>query len=149
MAFTGYDPFALLTDVQREVNRLFNDRTAEDGGADSSRVITGAWTPAVDIKEEAERFVVLADLPGVDPKDIEITTDQNVLSIKGERRLEGEGSAEKFRRVERPRGSFYRRFSLPDTADVEGIRASGRNGVLEIEIPKQQKLQPRRIAVQG
>lgn len=109
------------------------------------------WTPSVDIKEEAERFVIRADLPGIDPQDIEIQMDKNILSIKGERSVENvvEGTAEsgRYARIERRHGSFHRRFALPESADAEGISASGRNGVLEIVIPKKPESAPRRIQV--
>jgi len=142
---TRYDPLALLEQFQNEVNRLFESRLGRLGD-ENTRVVTADWIPPVDIREEEDRFVLLADIPGVDPKDIEITMEDGVLSIRGERRIEDDG---RFKRMERPRGTFYRRFSLPDTADPEGIRARGQNGVLEITIPKAQKAQPRRIAVES
>ncbi len=141
---TRYDPWALLEQFQNEVSRLFDTRARL--GDENTRVVTSDWIPPVDIKEEEGRFVLLADIPGVEPKDIEITMENGVLSIRGERRIEDDGS---FKRVERPRGTFYRRFSLPDTADPEGITARGHNGVLEIVIPKARKAQPRRITVEG
>lgn len=109
----------------------------------------GDWTPAVDIKEEADRFVFRADLPGVDPKDIEVHMEKGILSIKGQRLSESEDSREGYRRIERVRGSFQRRFSLPDAADAEGITATSQHGVLEVVIPKRHKAQPRRIEVSG
>jgi HSP20 family protein len=109
--------------------------------------VTSHWSPAVDVKEEADRFVILADLPGVDPKDIEVSMENGVLSIRGERKSEKEEDRDGFHRVERVRGTFYRRFSLPDTADSERIEAHGKDGVLEIAIPKQKKVQPRKITV--
>ena len=141
---TRYDPWALLEQFQNEVNRLFDTRGRLTD--ENTRVVTSDWIPPVDIKEEEGRFVILADVPGVEPKDIEITMENGVLSIRGERRIEDDGT---FKRVERPRGTFYRRFSLPDSADPEGITARGHNGVLEITIPKSRKAQPRRITVEG
>jgi HSP20 family protein len=114
---------------------------------DSSKIATTQWTPSVDIKEEDNRFVIYADLPGVDVKDIEITMEQGVLTIKGERSYSDEAKGENFHRVERAHGTFYRRFSLPDSADADNIQASGKDGVLEVVIPKRVKEQPRRIAV--
>ena len=107
------------------------------------------WVPAVDIKEEDTRFVIHADVPGVDPDDIEVRMEDGVLTIKGERQSEDKEEREGYKRIERVRGSFFRRFSLPDTADAEGITAKAKNGVLEIIIPKHEKVQPRRIEVQG
>ena len=111
--------------------------------------MTSHWRPAVDIKEEADRFVIMADLPGVDPGDIEITMENGVLSIKGERKSEIRDEKEGYKRVERVSGTFYRRFSLPDSADAERIAAKGKDGVLEVSLPKHEKVQPRRIAVNG
>ncbi|MFB3101211.1 MAG: Hsp20/alpha crystallin family protein, partial [Gammaproteobacteria bacterium] len=118
-------------------------------GEDYSNVVTSRWRPAVDIKEEEDRFVIYADLPGIDPKDIEITMDQGVLTLKGERSEETKEEREGYRRVERVSGSFYRRFSLPDTADSERIEAKGKNGVLEITLPKHEKVQARKITVKS
>ena len=103
--------------------------------------------PLVDIKEEASRFVLYADLPGVDPKDIEVQMDKGMLTIKGERRSEATARTESFSRIERPHGSFHRRFALPESADPEGISASGHHGVLQIVIPKRPEKTPRRIQV--
>lgn len=150
MAIVRYEPFNLFDRFQRELSRLgdfdvFGSGTGEDG----SSVVTSHWRPAVDIKEENDRFVILADLPGVDPKEIEVSMENGVLSIRGERKSEKEEERDGFRRVERVRGTFYRRFSLPDTADADRIEARGRDGVLEIVIPKQKKVQPRKISVDG
>jgi len=114
---------------------------------EETSIATSAWTPAVDIKEEPERFVIHADIPGVAPEDIEITMDNGVLSIKGERAYEHKEERKDYKRMERVRGTFYRRFSLPDTADAEKIAATGKNGVLEIVIPKHPVAQPRKIEV--
>ena len=105
------------------------------------------WMPSIDVREEAARFVILADLPGIDPQDIEVQMDKGILSIKGERKGESTGQTERFSRVERRYGSFHRRFALPDSADAEGIVASSRDGVLEIRIPKRAEAAPRRIQV--
>jgi HSP20 family protein len=111
-------------------------------------VVTSQWAPRVDIKEEPQRFVIQADIPGVDPKDIEIHMDKGILSIKGERKIESSASSDEYSRVERAHGMFYRRFALPDSANPEGITASGKHGVLEISIPKKPETTPRRIEVQ-
>ncbi|HWT16442.1 MAG TPA: Hsp20/alpha crystallin family protein [Patescibacteria group bacterium] len=114
---------------------------------DQSNVVTSQWQPRVDIKEEPKRFVIAADIPGVDPKDIEIHMDKGVLTLKGERNAETRTDDGKFTRVERVHGSFHRRFALPDTADAEQISASGKHGVLEIVIPKKAEAAPRRITI--
>lgn len=147
MAVVRYDPWNLLNQVQNEVNRLFESRFSDAQTSDNSNVVTSSWVPSVDIKEEAHRFVIYADLPGIDPKDIEITMNQGVLAIKGERMIENQDEKAGYKRVERAYGTFYRRFSLPDSADADGIQAAGRNGVLEISIPKHERTQPRKITV--
>ncbi len=151
MTLVRYEPFSLLDRFQKELNRLGNwEQGGFDGSNDdASNVVTSSWRPAVDIKEEANQFVILADVPGVDPKDIEITAENGVLTVRGERKAETEEEREGFRRVERIRGTFYRRFSLPDTADTDAIKARGKDGVLEITVPKHEKVQPRKITVQN
>ncbi|TBR08604.1 MAG: Hsp20/alpha crystallin family protein [Lysobacter sp.] len=118
-----------------------------EGGSDESSVVTSQWAPRVDIREEAQRFVILADLPGIDPQEVEVLMDKGILSIRGERRSEVTGQTDRYSRIERRYGSFHRRFALPDSADPEGISAMGRNGVLEISIPKRPETTPRRIQV--
>jgi HSP20 family protein len=110
-------------------------------------VVTSQWTPRVDIKEEPSRFVIFADLPGIDPRDVEVLMDKGILTIKGERHSESSEQAERFSRIERRYGSFHRRFALPDSADPDGITATGSHGVLEISIPKRPETTPRRIQV--
>ena len=146
MLLTRYEPWSAMRQLQNEMSRVFDNAVA--GAEDGSNVVTSRWTPAVDIREDAERFVIAADVPGVDPEDIEVTMENGVLTIKGERTLEAKDEGDNgYRRVERVYGSFYRRFTLPDTADAEAISANGRHGVLEVVIPKRAALQPKRIAV--
>jgi len=143
-----YEPWTLVNRLHSDINRIFDRQLGPMSGNDDS-VVTTDWIPAVDIKEEPERFVMHADLPGVDPKDIEITMENGLLTIRGQRHEEKQENANGYHRVERASGQFYRRFSLPDTADAEGITARGQNGVLEIVIPKHAKVQPRKITVQA
>lgn len=131
--------------LQDEIKQVFDKFFGDN---DASSVVTSQWIPRVDIREEADRFVIFADLPGVDPKDIEIQMDKGVLSLKGERKAEAKAETDRYSRVERAQGVFYRRFALPDSANPEGISASGKNGVLEIAIPKRPGTTPRRIQVQ-
>ncbi len=114
---------------------------------ETSSVATSDWTPAVDIKETAEAFVIHADIPGVDPSDINVNMEDGILTIKGERESKSEEEQQDYKRVERSWGTFYRRFSLPDTADADKISAKSSHGVLEITIPKQEKVQARKISV--
>ena len=148
MSITRHTPWQQHQNVlQDEIKQVF-DRFFGEGDNESS-VVTSQWTPRVDIKEEAGRFVILADIPGVDPKDIDISMDKGILAIRGERRAEKKQDTERFSRVERAYGLFHRRFALPDSADADAISASGRNGVLEISIPKKPETTPRRIQVNG
>jgi HSP20 family protein len=142
MSMMRYEPWSLLDQMRREIERSMDTRTAE-----GSSMATSDWVPAVDIKEEENDFVIVADIPGVDPKDIEVHMDNGVLTIKGEKESEKKEEREGYKRVERSYGSFYRRFGLPDTADPEKISANSNNGVLEVRIGKQEKVQPRKISV--
>lgn len=140
--------------LQDEMRQLLNQFVQGDA-SDGSSVVTSQWTPRVDIREERDRFVILADLPGIDPADVEVWMDKGVLSLKGERKpalgdaQDGDPAASevRFSRIERSIGRFHRRFTLPDSADPDGITAMGHNGVLEIGIPKRPETTPRRIQV--
>ncbi|HVW70401.1 MAG TPA: Hsp20/alpha crystallin family protein [Steroidobacteraceae bacterium] len=147
MAITRYEPWGVVSQLQNEINRVFG--SLNDGDSNSA---TAEWSPAVDVREYSDRFQLLLDVPGVDPKDVEITLDNGVLSVSGSRQEEkvvdpNASQQPQQQRLERRLGRFHRRFILPDTVDSENVNASGRNGVLEIVIPKQPKAQPRRIEV--
>jgi HSP20 family protein len=146
MTIVRYEPWAFVSRVQRHLDRALGETQGLSDGADAARV---SWIPHVDIREEAERFVVAADVPGVEPKDIEITADKGVLTVKGERSSQKNATADGYERVERASGTFLRRFTLPESADAEAIKATHVNGVLELSIPKRPQEQPRRIAVQA
>lgn len=139
---------SLIQDPIKQVfDRLFEGSLFQNPSTDESSVVTSQWIPRVDIKEETDRFVLYADLPGLDPQDIEVQMDKGMLTIKGERLSEEKQENESFSRIERRHGSFHRRFALPDSADPDGITASGNNGVLQIVIPKKPETTPRRIQV--
>jgi HSP20 family protein len=146
MTIVRYEPWAFVSRVQRHLDRALGETQDLADGADAARV---SWIPHVDIREEAERFVVAADVPGVEPKDIEITADKGVLTVRGERSSQKNATADGYERVERATGTFLRRFTLPESADAEAIKATHVNGVLELSIPKRPQEQPRRIAVQA
>lgn len=138
-----YQPWSLHQELLGELGRFF-DRV---GANDASTGATADWTPGVDIEEYADRYVLYADVPGVDPAGIEVTLEKGVLTLSGGREAQvGKEGAER-RRAERPAGRFHRRFTLPDTVDADAVTASGRNGVLEVVIPKRAQVQPRRITV--
>ena len=148
MAVVAYEPFVLMNQLQNEMNRLFATRVARRRAAPSTAA-KAEWVPAVDIREETAQYVITADLPGVDPKEIEVTMEKGVLSLRGKRAPQTAAEDKTFARYERPAGSFHRSFVMPESADAAGITALGRNGVLEVRIPKRQKPQPRRIQVEG
>ena len=133
--------------IKQIFDQLVDGSLFQNGSTDDSSIVTSQWIPRVDIKEEPTRFVLLADIPGVNPEDIEVQMDKGILTIKGERSIERVDESENFSRIERRHGSFHRRFALPDSADPDNISASGRNGVLQISIPKRPETTPRRIQV--
>jgi HSP20 family protein len=145
MALTRYEPFELLNQLSREVDSLVRGQ-GYGPGADGPMSV-GDWTPAADIREEHDRFVIHTDVPGVDLKAIDITLENGTLTIKGERSDERGGESNGYRYRERSQGSFMRRFMLPNTVDTAKVQAKGRNGVLEIIVPKAEAAQPKRISV--
>lgn len=149
MKLQAYDPLRYMEQFHNDVNRLMGTGLWPEG--DGSDIVTSGWTPAVDVKEEKDRFVVTADVPGVDPKDIDVTMENGALTIRGERKYESEDKDEAtgYRRIERAYGTFYRRLALPDVADADNITAEGKNGVLEIVIPKSEQAKPRRIEIKS
>lgn len=148
MALVRYNPWGNLSQLQREMNRLFDERIPATADEESG-VMAADWSPAVDVKETENEYQITADIPGVDPKDIEVSVENGLLTIRGERSEEKEEERDNYRRVERFRGTFFRRFTLPDTADPENIQAKGNNGVLQVSIPKQQRAHPRKIQVES
>lgn len=136
MQLNHYGPWALLNGLRRDVDRRLR---TEPG--------TGAWTPAVDVTEAHDHYLVAADVPGVKREDVEITLADRVLTIQGERRFGDAAQHEDLRRIERVRGPFYRRLRLPESAADDGIQASYSEGVLTIRIPKEARAQARRIEV--
>jgi HSP20 family protein len=140
---TRWEPFRGVTTLQDQINRVFNDafeRTGEDG------TLT-AWAPAVDIYETEHELVVKADLPDVDPKDLDIRVENNILTIRGERKFEKKVSEENYLRVERSYGSFARSFTLANTVNSDAIKAEYQNGVLTLSIPKREEAKPKQIKV--
>lgn len=149
MNLKRYEPSNLFSQLHNEVNKLFDNRLGIFDGEDFPSIATSEWAPAVDIKEETDRFLVKADLPGVASKDIDVSMENGMLAIKGERKTETKDEREGYKRVECSYGSFYRRLSLPNTANAEKITAKLRDGVLEVVIPKKEGVQPRKISVEG
>lgn len=148
MTITRYNPITLNRHFPDEMKQFF-DKFFDQSDDEQSNVVTAQWTPRVDIVEQPKQFVIHCDIPGVEPKDIEIHMEKGVLSIKGERKVETKSEDAKFTRVERMHGVFHRRFALPDSADPDGISATGKHGVLEVVIPKRAESTPRRIEIKS
>lgn len=145
-----FGPWAMHRELLNEFSRYIQaDSAATHDGSSSA---TADWVPAVDIAEYADRFVLHADVPGIDPASIEVTLEKGVLTLSGSREKDvadagSAGATVERRRIERAHGRFFRRFSLPETVDSEAVSARGANGVLEVVIPKRPTAQPRRISV--
>lgn len=145
MSNIRYEPWILMNRLHRDLDRLFHPATTTDETQQS--VVD--WVPPVDIREEDQQFVIHADLPGVEAKDIDVTLEKGVLTIRGRRELASRDEKNGYRRTERVSGEFFRRFTLPDTTDAQAVKARFTNGVLEVAIPKQAQVLPRRINVEA
>lgn len=138
-----WEPFRGAATLHNHVNRLFG--TVLEGSGEESNLTT--WAPAVDIYETEHELVVKADLPEVDPKDLDIRVENNILTIRGERKFEKKVNEDNYLRVERAYGSFSRSFSLANTVNSEAIKADYVNGVLTLTIPKREEAKPKQIKV--
>ena len=145
MALVRWEPVRELTSFQSEMNRLFN--TFFDTPTTANGSAARRWTPAMDLVETDEHFVLKADLPGLTEDDVNIEVEENVLTISGERKQENVQEGERFFAVERGYGSFSRSFSLPDGTDAEHVSAEVRDGVLTLRVPKKPEVQARRINI--
>lgn len=145
-AVTRWDPFCDLATLKDRMDRLFANSLARFGTF-GELVEGSAWLPAVDIIENDDAILLKADLPGIDPKDVDIQVENATLTLRGERRQEKDVKEEDYRRIERSYGSFVRSFTLPNTVDTEKIQAEYRNGVLELTLPKRAEAKPKQIKV--
>ena len=145
MHLTRFQPWSVLDLMQRDFDRVAAHRF---GQSDVENPVAD-WRPAVDIIEEKSRFLLRADVPGVNPDDIDVSMDAGVITVSGERHAEALEDDGGVRRTERATGRFLRRFTLPDSADAEGITARSKNGILEVAIPKLPVAQARRITVEA
>jgi HSP20 family protein len=145
MSLIRYEPWSLVGQFHKDLDRLFESRFPLNGEHGQS---VSDWVPAADIREEQDRFVLLLDVPGVEPDAIDVSMENGTLTIRGERKTGSRTEGDGYRRVERVAGTFFRRFSLPDTANEESVTARTTNGVLEVVIPKQERVLPRRISVE-
>ena len=137
-------PFNAVNEINRELNRFFDDRYIGTSHVAETR----NWTPHVDITESDDSFRVAADVPGVKPEDMEISLHKGVLTIRGERSTDNEVKTDSFTRRERTRGTFIRQFNLPDSADQETVKAKAVDGVLEVVIPKAKQAKPISISIE-
>jgi len=140
-AVVRFDPFRDITTLRDEMNRLFSRAVGEGVGSGS------AWTPAVDIFDTEDAIVLRAELPGLKTDDIDIEVDENVLTLKGERRFEEQVEEGRYYRLERAYGSFQRSVTLPQGVKADEISATFDNGVLSVRVPKADEVKPRKIAV--
>jgi HSP20 family protein len=138
-----WDPFRNLSGLQEQVNRLFE--TGFRGRSDESALTT--WAPSVDIYETENELVLKADLPEVAEKDIDIHVENNMLTVRGERKFEQKVKEENYLRIERTYGSFSRSFSLPNTVDTDAIKAEYKNGVLTVSMPKRAESKPKQVKI--
>ena len=140
---TRWDPFRELNLLQDRMNRLFQDY----GPRGEQELTAGNFAPPVDIYEDEHNITVKAELPGIDPKDVDVRVENNTLTIKGERKFEKEEKEENFHRIERRYGSFVRSFTLPNTVDTDNVKAEYENGVLKIQLAKRAEAKPKQIKV--
>lgn len=145
MSMVRFDPFRDLAVLQDRMNRLFND--AYQPRQSDDLMSRGTWTPAVDIYEVEGALVIKAELPDMRREDIDVSVENNTLTIRGERKLDNEIKQESFHRIERAYGSFVRSFSLPHTVDATKIGAEYKGGVLTVKLPVREEAKPRQIQI--
>src|SRR6201987_4286794 len=142
MAITRWDPFREVAALQNRVNSLFRDFNEGE-----SSLTTTNFIPAVDIYEDEKKIVLKLEVPGIPEKDLDVSVENNTLTVKGERKFEKEEKEENFHRIERRYGSFSRAFTLPASVETESIEAKYENGVLKLELKKKAEAQPKQIKV--
>ena len=145
MTLMRWNPIKDLLAIQEEMNKLFDEKLDKFSG--DAGLQERIWEPLVDIYEEEDKFVIKAEIPDVDKKDIDITIEDNVLTIKGEKKFEKEEKKENYLRAERFYGTFRRSFTLPASVEKDKIKAKLDKGVLTIEIPKKEETKPKKISI--
>lgn len=148
MAIVRWEPFRELLSTQDRFNQLFNQTFSSFFGPEGQELSKGAWAPAVDIYETGNNLVIKAELPGIDPKDVEVRVENGTLSISGERKSEKEVKEGNYHRVERSYGSFYRSFNLPPTVSSDNVTADYKDGILTLNLAKREEAKPKTIKVQ-
>jgi len=147
MAIVRFQPFRDLMATQREFDRFFREVFPSAFGEPEGELSTRPWAPAVDILENDNNIVVKAELPGVDPKDVEVRVEDNTLYLKGERKFEKETKEENYHRIERSYGSFARSFALPNSIDADKVAAEYKDGLLTLTLPKHEAAKPKTIRI--
>jgi len=147
MNIVKYDPFRELRNLQDEMTRLFTG--AMPGQFNGEEMTRGSWAPSVDIFEDKDRLILEAELPGMNREDFEISVENNVITLRGERKFEKKTEGDNYHRVERSYGSFTRSFTLPQTVTAEGATADFENGVLRVSLPKREETKARKIEIKG
>src|SRR5713226_3301436 len=147
MSIVRYDPFRDLRTLQEEVNRLFSGNMAR--AFDGEGIARGSWSPNVDIYENKDQIVLEAELPGMNREDFDVSVENNIVTLRGERHFEKKDETDNYHRVERAYGSFTRSFTLPNTVSSEGATADYRNGVLRVTLPKREETKARRIEIKS
>jgi len=145
MAIVRWEPFRDVFSTQDRFNRLFNQTLSQMFGEENGKL--GTWSPAVDVFETDQNLVVKAELPGIDPKDVEIRVENNTLFLQGQRKFENEVKEENYHRIERSYGSFTRTFALPGSIDAEKVSADYKSGVLTLTLPKREEAKPKTIKI--
>ena len=145
MTVVRYEPFRDLRTLQEEVNRLFSTNLTRGFGEEG--IGRGAWNPSVDIYENKDQIVLEAELPGMNRDDFELSVENNVITLRGERQFEKKEESDNYHRVERSYGSFTRSFTLPQSVSADGATAEYRNGVLRVTLPKREETKARRIKI--
>ena len=139
-----WTPIAEMDRLSHAMNRLFDNDFRPDERPRGAQI---TWTPAIDVTEDKDKIVLVADLPGLQQKDVDIQIEKDVLTLRGERVIERSPDSEHHRRYERVSGSFVRSFTVPQTIDVERVSAQLKDGVLTLTLPKKPEAQPKKIAV--
>ena len=145
MAMVRWEPVRDLMTLQERMTRMFD--SSYRGGNEDDWALGGSWAPAVDIYEKDGNIVLKAELPGVDPKDVDVRVENNLLTLRGERKFDNEVKRDNYHRVERSYGSFSRSFTLPNVVDTANIKAEYRDGVLHMTLPKREEAKPRQIQI--
>ena len=147
MAVVRWEPFRDLLTLQDRMNRMFDESYRGRGASEEDWALGGSWAPAVDIYEHEGNIVLTAELPGVDPKEVDIRVENNVLTLRGERKWSTEVNRESYHRVERAYGNFTRSFTLPNVVDTEKIKADFKDGMLKLVLPKKEEAKPKQISI--